>query len=400
MFDDVGKKSELPDESEISALSEQLIMSYEELSLIYKLSEQLQNRKEFDELFSECASDLQELINFDSLILFVQASSKQSPIILTSGRVSMSQEVARITGMYLLSRHREQFQNSPILLTDLSGHPELVSIFRTVNVNLLAWPIVINDRKAGTLAVLKQSVSEQFDSSDTKMIATIARHMSWFLENRMLIDDLEELLMGLLSSLVNVIDAKDPYTRGHSQRVALIAMRIAQTLKFSQDECDRIYLAGLLHDIGKIGINDSILGKPGKLTSEEFRTMQSHTILGARIISSLKQFKPIIPGILYHHERYDGNGYPEGLSGKEIPAMGMIVGLADCFDAITSDRTYHKAMSISQALEEIRININRSFDPEIVSGLLDCDIEKLNDEMASTADSHILIPLTSLFVKS
>ncbi len=383
--------------AEITALSEQLMISYEELTLIYKLSEQLQNRKQFSELFYECADDLNELIDFDSLLLFVKSSSDSNPIILTAGNISLTDEIVKTAGTYLIKKHQQMQIPKPILLTDLSAHPYLVSIFKTTSVNLLAWPIIINNHKSGTLAILKRSASRQFDSADTKMIATIARHISWFLENRMLINDLEELLMGLLSSLVNVIDAKDPYTRGHSQRVALIAMRIAQTLQFSQNECDRIYLAGLLHDIGKIGINDSILGKPGKLTNEEFKTMQSHTNVGAKIISALKQFKPIIPGVLYHHERYDGKGYPEGLSGKQIPVMGMIVGLADCFDAITSDRTYHKAMSFDKALNEIRINANSSFDPDIIAGLLDYDIDKLYEELTNIADSHILIPLTSLF---
>ncbi len=387
-------------ELEITALSEQLMISYEELTLIYKLSEQLQNRKQFSELFQECADDLRELIYFDSLFLFVKSSSKANSITLTAGNIQLTDEIIKSVGTYLLNHHQHQHKLEPILLTDLSAHPDLVSIFKTIAINLLSWPITINNKKVGTLAILKRSAGEEFDSADTKMIATIARHISWFLENRMLINNLEELLMGLLSSLVNAIDAKDPYTRGHSQRVALIAMKIAQTLKFSQDECDRIYLAGLLHDIGKIGINDSILGKPGKLTNEEFKTMQSHTLVGAKIISALKQFKPVIPGVLYHHERYDGKGYPEGLSGKQIPIMGMIVGLADCFDAITSDRTYHKAMSFQQALHEIRNNAKGSFDPEIIAGLIDYNIERLQEELKNITDSHLLVPLTSLFIEN
>ncbi len=384
-------------EDEITALSEQLMISYEELTLIYKLSEQLQQRKQFRELFMECANDLQELINADSLILFVKPNSKSKPIVMTAGSFPLSDEIVRTTGAYLLQRC--QHTDKPILLTDLSAHPELVSIFNTVLLNVLAWPIVINNQQAGVLIVLQRSGEDEFDSTDTKLIATIARHISWFLENRMLINDLEELLMGLLSSLVNVIDAKDPYTRGHSQRVALIAMRIAQTLELSQNECDRVYLAGLLHDIGKIGINDSILSKPGKLTNKEFKTIQNHTLVGAKIISSLKQLKSIIPGVLYHHERYDGSGYPEGLRGGEIPMMGMIVGLADCFDAITSDRTYHKALDFADAIDEIRSTSASLFDPSIVAALMRYDIDQLRYELTTIPETKTPIPLTGLFAE-
>jgi HD-GYP domain-containing protein (c-di-GMP phosphodiesterase class II) len=156
-------------------------------------------------------------------------------------------------------------------------------------------------------------------------------------------------------------------------------------------------MAGLLHDIGKIGITDQVLSKPGKLTSEEFKTVQQHPVIGSRIISSVKQLHAILPGVLYHHERYNGSGYPEGLRDEQIPLMGSIVGLADCFDAITSDRTYHKAMSFQDALSEIHQCSGRQFSEAAVHGLLICDLTKLEMNLRKLATNPADLQLLPRF---
>jgi HD-GYP domain-containing protein (c-di-GMP phosphodiesterase class II) len=222
---------------------------------------------------------------------------------------------------------------------------------------------------------------DRFDSTDAKLLGSIAEHTASFLQNRFLLADIQDLLTGLLTSLVNAIDAKDPYTRGHSQRVAFIGRRIAESMGLSQRECAQVYMAGLLHDIGKIGVTDQVLSKPGKLTREEYKTIQEHPVIGARIISSVRQLRSILPGVLHHHERYDGKGYSEGLTGEQIPTMGMIVGLADSFDAIISERTYKPARNFKDAVEEVKNCSGTQFSPVAVNALLDCDLEKLEKEL-------------------
>jgi putative nucleotidyltransferase with HDIG domain len=178
------------------------------------------------------------------------------------------------------------------------------------------------------------------------------------------------LMMGLLHSLTSAVDAKDAYTCGHSERVALLSRHLAQQLGYSDHEVERIYMAGLLHDVGKIGVPEAVLQKPGKLTVEEFDQMKKHPEIGARILADIKQVKDILPGVLHHHERYDGRGYPSGLAGENIPAMGRILCLADCFDAMTSNRTYRKALPLEVALTEIRRCSGTQFDPAMTDAFL------------------------------
>ena len=153
------------------------------------------------------------------------------------------------------------------------------------------------------------------------------------------------LMMGLMHSLTSAVDAKDAYTCGHSERVALLSRHLAQQAGLSDTEVEQVYMAGLLHDVGKIGVPESVLQKTGKLTPEEFDQMKKHPEIGARILQDVRQIKHLIPGVLHHHERYDGQGYPAGLAGENIPLMGRIICLADCFDAMTSNRTYRRALA-------------------------------------------------------
>jgi len=150
-------------------------------------------------------------------------------------------------------------------------------------------------------------------------------------------------------------------------------------------------MAGLLHDVGKIGVNEQVLAKPGKLTKEEFITIQQHPVIGSKILSSVRQLRNILPGVMHHHERYDGKGYPEGLVGEQIPLMGLVVGLADSFDAITSERTYHSAMPLQEAVEEVKRCSGSQFSPAVVQGLLACDLVQM--EQALTAlSTHLHEP--------
>ena len=168
-----------------------------------------------------------------------------------------------------------------------------------------------------------------------------------------------------LKTFTGFIDAKDPYTNGHSKRVAVYTKRIAGEMGYSGEELDRIYYVALLHDCGKIGVPDSILGKPGKLTDEEYEIIKSHTVRGGEILSSFKSLKNVGEGALYHHERYDGKGYPEGRAGEDIPLIARMICVADSFDAMNTNRVYRKKLSKEGILEEIERNKGRQFDPEI-----------------------------------
>ena len=181
----------------------------------------------------------------------------------------------------------------------------------------------------------------------------------------------EELTLETLSSLAEVVDAKDHYTKGHSFRVAAYAKALAEKLGLSAGECEKIYFAGLIHDVGKIGISETILRKPGKLSDDEFEVIKSHPSLGSNILKGIKHYKVFEEVARSHHERYDGNGYPDKLKGEEIPFAARIVAVCDSFDAMTSDRSYRKALPDSSALNELLTYRGKQWDPKIIDAFID-----------------------------
>src|SRR5262249_40250085 len=173
--------------------------------------------------------------------------------------------------------------------------------------------------------------------------------------------------MSSIRVLAAAIGAKDPYTRGHSQRVKDYALVIAKAMGFSDVEMERTEIAALLHDVGKIGIEDRILRKPTNLTPEEFEIMKTHPDKGANIMAQVQQLADIIPGMRGHHENWDGSGYPQGLKGEEIPLLARVITVADTFDAMTTDRPYQKAFTLEFALNRIRTMANTKYDPKVVT---------------------------------
>jgi putative nucleotidyltransferase with HDIG domain len=178
-----------------------------------------------------------------------------------------------------------------------------------------------------------------------------------------------ELFIGSIRMLAAAIDEKDPYTRGHSGRVAKYSTLIGQQLGLSTEELDKLRISALLHDVGKIGVEDRVLKKPGALTPEEFTLMKQHTVKGANIMRPVSQLKEVLPGIELHHEHIDGRGYPYGLSGPQIPLMARIIGVADTLDAMTTNRPYQTAMDLDYAMERIRALAGTKFDAVVVNAL-------------------------------
>lgn len=191
-----------------------------------------------------------------------------------------------------------------------------------------------------------------------------------------------ELFLGSIRMLAAAIDEKDPYTRGHSGRVAKYSTLIARELGLSEQELDRLRIAALLHDVGKIGVDDRVLKKPGKLTDEEFELMKQHTVKGANIMRPVSQLKEMLPGIELHHEHMDGRGYPYGLTAPQIPLMARIIAVADTLDAMTTNRPYQNAMELDYALTKIKALAGSKFDGVVVNAL---DASITNGKLRLTA---------------
>ncbi len=180
----------------------------------------------------------------------------------------------------------------------------------------------------------------------------------------------EKLFLDTINMLAQSVELRDSYTYGHTKRVTDYSILLGTHLDLSADDMYLIKTGTPLHDIGKIGIDDDILRKPGKLTKEEFEIMKTHTNKGAKILEAVPELAPLIPIVRSHHERWDGNGYPDQLSGEGIPRLARIVAVADCFDAMTSDRPYRPGMAAEVAFAEVEKQKGKQFDPEIATAFL------------------------------
>lgn len=229
----------------------------------------------------------------------------------------------------------------------------------------LVVPIQLKTERLGYFMVVHQGAWEYSDA-DIGRARQIADQVTVALANARLIDDLERLTWGALTALARAIDAKSSWTSGHSERVTALAQRVGRALDLDESTLETLRRAGLLHDIGKIGIPGRVLDKPEALTDEELRVMQSHTWVGARILEPIDALRDVVPVAMYHHEWYNGSGYPEGLAGERIPLLARVLSVADIYDALTSDRPYRDGLAHEVAMEIIEEAAGSQLDPEIV----------------------------------
>ena len=195
-------------------------------------------------------------------------------------------------------------------------------------------------------------------------------------------EQLEQAYLDMVQTLRSAVEAKDTYTRGHSDRVAEYSVLIGEKLGLPEDQIKTLKIGGLFHDIGKIGIPDSILLKPDKLTDDEYSEIKNHPSIGAHILGSAKTFQDIVPIVKHHHEKYDGNGYPSRMKGEEIPYLARIAAVADTFDAMTSRRSYRDAIDLQKVKDEIKRCEGTQFDPQIAEAFLDImehDFDKIKE---------------------
>jgi len=236
--------------------------------------------------------------------------------------------------------------------------------------SVLVLPLHGRDGPVGVLQFVNKTDGGPFCGDDLEVGLAFAGPAAVAIENSRLFDDRQRLLVSGLRTLAAALDARDPYTRGHSERVTAYALRLAEFLGLSRGERELLERACLLHDIGKIGIRDAVLLRPGPLDEEAWEQMRRHPVIGAEIVAQMEPRRltePVRLAVLHHHERWDGSGYPSGLAGEEIPLLARFIALADSFDAMTSDRPYRPARDRKAALAEIRNCAGRQFDPELAA---------------------------------
>lgn len=231
----------------------------------------------------------------------------------------------------------------------------------------MSMPLRVGQEIFGVINLTDKLDGLNFSREDEQILQTLVEKAGIKLENQALYEGIYSNLIDTLNSLVTTIEAKDPYTREHSQRVTDYAVMLGKLLDLSDDEIEMLNFAGMLHDIGKIGVRDEILTKPGRLTSEEYDMIKQHPIIGEKIVAPLGLVSHERAIIHSHHERFDGSGYPDGLRGEQIPILARIVAIADAFDAMTTTRSYRKALPVAHALEEMRRCAGSQFDPRLVT---------------------------------
>jgi len=262
----------------------------------------------------------------------------------------------------------------PLIVNDVASDPrffgDVDKATGFVTRAIMCSPLVAGGRVIGVIEVINKLDGGDFDDRDLQTLTAVAATAAIAIENSRLHQATIAGYKGTISALAAVIDAKDPCTRGHSQRVVDYVLMAGEALGLSQDELEILEYAAILHDIGKIGIADSVLTKPGKLTEEEARLFREHPVIGANIIAGIPFLSRARGMVLHHHERYDGMGYPDGLAGENIPLAARLLAVADTFDSITTDRPYRAALGRQHAIDELQRCSATQFCPVAVDSFI------------------------------
>jgi response regulator RpfG family c-di-GMP phosphodiesterase len=281
----------------------------------------------------------------------------------------------------------------PVVDTDLGSGPVGIRICEDVERHCVFVPMVSKERLVGGIEIFLDPGRGRLVVNEQKLLHALASQTAIFLVNARLEREVRSMFLNIIVSMAGAVDAKDAYTHGHSLRVARMSLIVAQERGLAREELEPLLLSAILHDVGKIAIPDNVLKKPGRLDKDEFEIMKAHPIAGAKMLQHIQALDNVIPGILHHHEYWNGSGYPHGLAGDAIPLQGRIIHVGDAFDAMTTDRIYRQKIGVAGAIGEIEKNSGRQFDPVLVKCALEARRDgRIHDGLPdSTPTLHELI---------
>ena len=377
---------------EIDYLTQEIDQKYEEICLLHTMTGNLQISQAPCKLAEICLDRLVHLVKAEQLLVLLNESEcsngNKAPRMITVGRPVIHRQ--------LMLELIDKFGNSPWSTPAVKNHLTRSFLGRKYSQlrNLILAPISESQCIYGWILACNHRSKEEFGTVEASLINSVASILATHTRNIDLYQQHDELSLSFVLSLVSTLDAKDHYTRGHSERVALIGRRLAQEYGLADRELHDLYLAGLLHDIGKIGVNDSILCKPGQLDNDEFQQIQKHPVVGYDILRQVKNLQQVIPGVRYHHESFDGRGYPDGLAGEDIPLMARLLAVADSFDAMVSDRPYRKGMPVANVEKIFREGSGSQWDPRVIEVYFDIrdDVRQLSDQFTASDGNLLLHP--------
>jgi HD-GYP domain-containing protein (c-di-GMP phosphodiesterase class II) len=340
--------SQLLRETELQETTEEMLQLSSQLNFLFKVAKKIIGIDDLKECYQIILEEISKTIKADQ------------GFIHTKGRW---EEEIRVTHR-MTDEEVDATRNSICLKHTAAGSTIICA--REDGASLLYSPIKEKDSQSGQMVFLRASGHRAFSASEKQLVAIIENIISPTFETLRLYDSLQDLYLNTVKALAAAIDAKDEYTHGHSFRVAKYAMTIGGQLGLSNQQLNDLEIAGYMHDLGKIGISELILCKPGKLTHEEFCLIQKHPVFTDKILQPIKLPIHILEGAAQHHERMDGTGYPNGLAGANISLFGRIIAVADVFDALTSKRTYREALPVEEALRTLCEGIDSLFDREMI----------------------------------
>lgn len=363
-------KRQLEQKRQVEKLNQELQTKIREKTLLYDIIDSLSKINRSDDLYGYLINKALEVCDASKACFFLYDEEKR-------GLIALSQKgLDSVCPGYKIPLEPDNHASkciSPDFIRTLLPvtHTKGVPVDRpSYSPDFLSIPFRIRSELFGVMLIGEKGNGKTFSQEDQFLMNFLAERTAQNIENLALYDSLKENLFATLGALVGAIEARDPYTRQHSQRVTQLALRIAQAMGRPFEDCRRLESSGSLHDIGKIGIDDHILKKPGRLTEEEFKNIQAHPLIGVHIVSPLGLDEQELAVIRNHHERWDGKGYPDRLKGKEIPLLARILSVADAFDAMNSDRAYRNALPFEHCLKELVKNKGAQFDPEVVDAAL------------------------------
>ena len=366
--------AELNNKAVIEKLNAQLHAKVDQLTKLYSISESFHSYVDNDSLLQYVVDLASDLINARRISLLTFDKDRRYLMARASRGLAtdVQRKICLKVGEGVAGRVAESFRPIRVTTDDL----QLSGIVTTEDRSYLtrSWlsvPLSIGGELFGVLNMTDKRDGSDFTEEDEYLAMVLAEKAGIKIENNVLYEGIYSNLIDTLKALVSTIEAKDAYTRHHSQRVTELALALARHVGCSEEDRESIGFAGILHDIGKIGIRDSILQKTSRLTGEEYEVIKTHPSRGDAIIEPLGIIDSERQIIRHHHERLDGQGYPDGLKGDEIPHLTRIVSIADAFDAMTSTRSYRQALEMSVVVSELRRNSGTQFAPDLIDAMLE-----------------------------
>ena len=358
-IDNVLLKEEVEKKEQLLKINKELQQKIKEVETMNLIFQQLEQATTSKDLFTVLVNLSGEVTTCDEAYFCINNQGMKDPAIITSFFRDKNKTPVNAGCVEGNVVKKVADDGIPLLINENNGSD-----------SVLAVPLKIRSNIFGILISLIRDGKRHFNEKDLYFLNFLTEKASFLIENLALYENIYENLFSTLYAFVETIEARDPYTKQHSTRVTRYAVSIAKAVGCSQEEIDVLNVSGNLHDIGKIGIPDNILLKPGQLTDGEYEIIKKHPSIGSNIIGHFNMWADEKNIIKHHHERWDGQGYPDRLRGKEIPFLSRILSVADVYDALTSDRSYRKKLSDGVAIGIIRENTGYQFDPKIVDVFL------------------------------